>query len=531
MSYFQQEKRIENQPIAVSIDNMKKIMSQMENCICMIYTENGNKGTGFICKIPFLKNPVLITNNHVLNENEIKNGKIIKLIINNKKPYKIEIDNSRAKYTNPDNNIDITIIEIKPNKDGIGIDNYLELDENDINKNEENIELEYPNKSIYILHYPKGKIYASFGLINSMDNNKTIYHKCNTEEGSSGSPILSLETLKVIGIHCGCHSGEIKLNYGTFIKYAMDLFNKPKKILYKGKAKPPYPSFNNDETLALRDNERNHYFYNNCDQNHLNHENLSTNENGMRLTDFYDRNTAECHGEIIPNTSKCPNMKYTIHNTTKTEENSPSHIHKYYQFNPKYLRKKNKSNNIYIYRNMEHPNNTYNENEVFFLLNERRSFGYSDKKGIFSKSKSLCSIKEIEDEKNQNLKINKVKNKKNDYTPISNKFHNFTRVSNNPNSCRLSFPQTISNKKEKFDEDCNNILTKSLYCKNGRFVNKFSPKTKQIENDITSENNNKNVSSSDNKNKSKKIRFPIFKKGNSPKAKCSFGHLFQIKNS
>ena len=266
MSYFQQEKRIENQPIAVSIDNMRKIISQMENCICIIYTENGNKGTGFICKIPLLKNPVLITNNHVLNENEIKNGKIIKLIINNKKPNTIKIDNSRAKYTNPDKSIDITIIEIKPNKDGIGIDNYLELDENDINKNEENIELEYPNKSIYILHYPKGKIYVSYGLINFINNNKTIYHYCNTEEGSSGSPILSLETFKVIGIHCGCYSGSQKLNYGTFIKYVIDLYNKPKKILYKDKAKPPYPLFYNEETLALRDNDndRNHYNYKNC---------------------------------------------------------------------------------------------------------------------------------------------------------------------------------------------------------------------------------------------------------------------------
>ena len=243
----------------------------------------------------------------------------------------------------------------------------------------------------------------------------------------------------------------------------------------------------------------------------------------MRLTNFYDRNSTEYSGTIIPNNSKCPNMKYTIHYSLKTEENSPSYIHNYNKIKTKSLRKKNNSNNILIYKNMGHPNNRYNKSEDFLLsLNKRISFGYADKKRIMSKS--LWDIKEI-DKKNQNLKIDKGKSEKSAYSPISN---NFTRVSNNS---RFFIPQTISNKKEKFDENYNNNLTKSLYCKNGRFTNKFSPKKKQIENDITSENNNKNFSSSDNKNKSKKILIPNFKKGISPKAKYSFGYLFQNKKS
>ena len=32
---------------------------------------------------------------------------------------------------------------------------------------------------------------------------KQINHYCNTEDGSSGSPILSLENFKVIGVHYG----------------------------------------------------------------------------------------------------------------------------------------------------------------------------------------------------------------------------------------------------------------------------------------------------------------------------------------
>ena len=173
MSSIKQEKLIKEQPIPVSIEGTKKILFQMENCICKIYLNNCKIGTGFFCKIPFNNNllPVLITSNHILNENDIDNNKIIKLMINNKMK-KIKIDNSRKKYTNSDKNIDITIIEIKSRKDGIN--NYLEIDENDINKDKENKELEYQKKSIYIMHYPNEELSVSYGLINDIIDNKTI---------------------------------------------------------------------------------------------------------------------------------------------------------------------------------------------------------------------------------------------------------------------------------------------------------------------------------------------------------------------
>ena len=69
--------------------------------------------------------------------------------------------------------------------------------------------------------------------MNNIIDNKKICHYCNTGEGSSGSPILSLKTLKVIGIHYGS-SQNCGLNYGTFIKYGIDEF---KKIIIKIKMK------------------------------------------------------------------------------------------------------------------------------------------------------------------------------------------------------------------------------------------------------------------------------------------------------
>lgn len=122
--------------------------------------------------------------------------------------------------------LDVVIIEIK--YDNIIKDNYIEIDER---YNLDNISDRYDKESIYLLHYPKGEdIVASYGLLNKIENDN-IYHLCSTEGGSSGSPIISLKTFKLIGIHLGgCK--ESKENIGLFIRYAIDEFNKiEKKIL------------------------------------------------------------------------------------------------------------------------------------------------------------------------------------------------------------------------------------------------------------------------------------------------------------
>ena len=85
------------------------LLSQMENCFCKIFNDDGRKGTGFFCRFPFpdennLLLNVLITNNNILNENNLDNDKIIKFKIYNKKKgrwkkIKIKIDNSIKKLT------------------------------------------------------------------------------------------------------------------------------------------------------------------------------------------------------------------------------------------------------------------------------------------------------------------------------------------------------------------------------------------------------------------------------------------------
>ena len=146
---------IENSPSSVTAKGIEKILFQMKNCTCRIITENGNKGTGFFCKIKVNKNkeilPVLITNNHILNSEDLRINKLITFIFNEDKEIrKIKIDEKRKVYT--DDELDVSFIEIEPIDN---INNYLEIDEDIIKVKKKIREAKYKKHSIYLMHYPK----------------------------------------------------------------------------------------------------------------------------------------------------------------------------------------------------------------------------------------------------------------------------------------------------------------------------------------------------------------------------------------
>ena len=126
------------------------LISQLDKYICKIYSINDIKGTGFLCKLPFPDEfkllPVLITNNHVLNTDNLKINKINITLKDDAIEKNLVLNDSIISYTNKD--IDITIIEIKPNL--VGINNFLDIDVNIYNENYEKI---YENKEIYLLQY------------------------------------------------------------------------------------------------------------------------------------------------------------------------------------------------------------------------------------------------------------------------------------------------------------------------------------------------------------------------------------------
>ena len=210
----------------IKLECAEKIIEQMKKNVCKIILDQ-MQGTGFFCKIPFPDHnnmlPVLITSSHVINE-EFLNKDDAKIVLEIKANPNVKELNlkDRIKFTNK--KYDTTIIELKAEDN---ISDFLELDDiivddiiSDINKNKILI-----NERIYILEYVNGELNYSTGILSNIDeNNKFLLrHKCGTGNGSAGSPILSVRTNRVIGIH---HSKVTNKSYGlgTFLNYHLKEF-------------------------------------------------------------------------------------------------------------------------------------------------------------------------------------------------------------------------------------------------------------------------------------------------------------------
>ena len=134
------------------------------------------------------------------------------------------------------------------------------------------------NKPIYTIHYPyKNDFLISYGILKELDlNNNIINHTCSTNNGSSGAPLLLLESLKVIGIHTGS-SYRFSFNLGIFIKNVISEFfkitqkkdlsiNEKKNNIYKiksGLAKKYEISNKNINQLHLSNSSKNKNIKNN----------------------------------------------------------------------------------------------------------------------------------------------------------------------------------------------------------------------------------------------------------------------------
>ena len=75
----------------MSLEAIEIVYKQMKNCICKIKFNVEGKtghGTGFLCKIEYKDSSskiVLITNNHVLDKEQLLRGKEILFFMNNGK--------------------------------------------------------------------------------------------------------------------------------------------------------------------------------------------------------------------------------------------------------------------------------------------------------------------------------------------------------------------------------------------------------------------------------------------------------------
>ena len=183
----------QNKPI--EFRNMIRYLEK-KDAVCKLIAGHG---TGFFCKFKVNGIPMkaLFTNNHVLDEDLIKENSIIQLSHNDKiKEIKITYD--RFKCTNDD--LDYTCIEIFDNED---YNNFFEIDDN-INCQNHNVQ--YGNKLGVVYQFPDNQdISCGEGFIEGIkkvNDNNIIIHKITTDKGASGSPIVLSDNLKVIGVHC-----------------------------------------------------------------------------------------------------------------------------------------------------------------------------------------------------------------------------------------------------------------------------------------------------------------------------------------
>ena len=201
-------------PQPVSREQTAIILKQMEKGICKV---SGDKeiGSGFFCLIPFdaVDMKVLITNYHVISEKYNKENKYIEINLNDgEKHIRIPIHDGRKLYFNE--KYDIAIIQIRT-KDNINPE-FLELDESVFYDKTEKY---FKNLTIYNISYPNSnKAMVSYGLLKEV-NGSELKCLCSSERCCSGSPILNLYSLRIIGINIGSITNKDNLeNKCCFLK-------------------------------------------------------------------------------------------------------------------------------------------------------------------------------------------------------------------------------------------------------------------------------------------------------------------------
>ena len=243
----------------IALEKNLIISEQLIKCICKINKIN-IKGSGFFCLIPYCNKslPVLISAAHIISIKE--DLKEISLEINDSLKI-IELNEERKTFT--DLYLDITIIEIIPEKDHIY--DFLMLDDNLFK--DYSIEM-LKNESIYILHFDFNSKIISYGAIKQTSENN-IYHSCNTQNLSGGAPIISVTSGKIIGLHIGTKQN-FNLNLGTFLKIPITQFiNSNKDYIYqKGLASNNY-SINKNICSINNNNYNNNSISSNINQNDL----------------------------------------------------------------------------------------------------------------------------------------------------------------------------------------------------------------------------------------------------------------------
>ncbi len=453
MSENNKEKRLKFYPIPIALEKTSVILEQMKKCICKIIYKNGF-GTGFFCHISNQNYtiPVLITNNHIINETTLKEKNVLNITLNGDKEIKkIKLFKNKKIYMDTKN--DLTLIEINPEIDKIH--NFLELDEG-IFSSEKTL-----YETIYIPHYPKSisdkNIYVAFGVLNQLDDEKFKFF-CNPGDGSSGSPILNISKNKVIGIY----------------KEANDIFNLNQSCLFKKSLSECL----HESNLIQIQNEYN-----------------ISNENAFKIPEIEEVKLGPDTAEEENDETKGKDQSVKIKPLTELEKTilgpeNEDEGESIEEINLKIVLEEKKNGDKLI------KDKNINESKNINQYNE--------------KNKNITPVNNM---KNKNLNSNNItpsNNAKNNFTPTPNKSVNnnilnnkkIPNNSNNNNQNNNNFNNNIQNNNFQSDNINinnnfnNNILNNNINLNNQNINNNFNKNI--LNNNINS--NNENINNNFNKN-------------------------------
>ena len=261
---------LEGQGNPVTFNEISELL-KLKKSICKITFEKiidneiiKGKGTGFFCEIDnYPIKYALFTNNHTLNENDIKLGKNINIEYNNNNSCInkiIKINEKRKVFTNKD--LDYTCIELNKLDELGDIENYFKLDPILFN-NKDNLK----NSDIFVLHYPLGNdLSFSYGKILSLKNN-IMKHSASTQEGSSGAPIIRRSKNNyIIGLHKGTYKTKKASSYNLAILFD-SILNDIKSLI----------NIENSNNANLKSN-LNNYKCSRCGRNNANYIDVKKND-------------------------------------------------------------------------------------------------------------------------------------------------------------------------------------------------------------------------------------------------------------
>ena len=461
-------------PSPITIDKTNIILEQMKKVVCKIKNKNG-EGIGFFCYIPFQnkKLPVLITSNHLIDQNTIKENKILSINLNDGKEYRnIELFGNKSIYTNK--NYNITIIEIFPAIDKIN--NFLELDENlFLNNNNTNNNIKQFNETIYILQFSKienaKKISVSYGLINYANNDERRIF-CNSGEDSFGSPILKLSNNKILGIYNQGDSN-CNLNKNTNLKSAICEY------------------LNNLNMLKIN---------NNLISANIRNENKLPEINQTMLgpeagegEEYIDKNLNETinKGPEIRQTMLGPETQEESQLIVNKNENSLSMQNNQVINNSQNIMNNSNKNNVILINNIQinNNNNIINKNKEISQNNSNQNILNSHKDENEKHYKNKTNNEDFADNLNINTEVNNIKNQfpnnlknnnNNSAFPRCNSNWNLNKNMNNNNNIKNFNNNNMNNRQ-------NNFLNQSMENIN---INKM---INNINNNNQGQNNNINM--------------------------------------